>query len=66
MPNQSANPSLPITTPGEYHTMVLLVDDQAMVCEAVRRALANERPSISIIVPTRAKRCMLPHRFSPP
>ncbi len=42
MPNQSANPSLPITTPGEYHTMVLLVDDQAMVCEAVRRALANE------------------------
>src|SRR5438270_330397 len=26
----------------EYHAMVLLVDDQAMVCEAVRRALANE------------------------
>ena len=26
----------------EYHVMVLLVDDQAMVCEAVRRALANE------------------------
>src|SRR5947207_13254312 len=25
----------------EYHAMVLLVDDQAMVCEAVRRALAN-------------------------
>src|SRR5271169_459753 len=25
-----------------YHVMVLLVDDQAMVCEAVRRALANE------------------------
>jgi CheY-like chemotaxis protein/HPt (histidine-containing phosphotransfer) domain-containing protein len=28
--------------PPEYHVMVLLVDDQAMVCEAVRRALANE------------------------
>ncbi len=26
----------------EYHVMVLLVDDQAMVCEAVRRALASE------------------------
>src|SRR5437762_1790215 len=26
----------------EYHAMVLLVDDQAMVCEAVRRALANQ------------------------
>ena len=26
----------------EYHFMVLLVDDQAMVCEAVRRALATE------------------------
>src|SRR5690349_23235668 len=26
----------------DYHVMVLLVDDQAMVCEAVRRALANE------------------------
>jgi signal transduction histidine kinase/HPt (histidine-containing phosphotransfer) domain-containing protein len=28
--------------PAEYHVMVLLVDDQAMVCEAVRRALANQ------------------------
>jgi signal transduction histidine kinase/HPt (histidine-containing phosphotransfer) domain-containing protein len=28
--------------PPEYHVMVLLVDDQAMVCEAVRRMLANE------------------------
>ncbi|MBE0545580.1 MAG: response regulator, partial [Verrucomicrobia bacterium] len=28
--------------PPEYHVMVLLVDDQAMVCEAVRRALAAE------------------------
>lgn len=26
----------------DYHVMVLLVDDQAMVCEAVRRALASE------------------------
>src|ERR1041384_2649745 len=26
----------------DYHVMVLLVDDQGMVCEAVRRALANE------------------------
>jgi signal transduction histidine kinase/HPt (histidine-containing phosphotransfer) domain-containing protein len=28
--------------PPEYHVMVLLVDDQALVCEAVRRALANQ------------------------
>src|SRR3974390_2291664 len=28
--------------PTDYHVMVLLVDDQAMVCEAVRRALANQ------------------------
>src|SRR5512137_2670873 len=28
--------------PPEYHVMVLLVDDQAMVCEAVRRALASQ------------------------
>src|SRR6266566_9903761 len=28
--------------PPEYHVMVLLVDDQAMVCEAIRRALATE------------------------
>jgi signal transduction histidine kinase/HPt (histidine-containing phosphotransfer) domain-containing protein len=27
--------------PPQYHVMVLLVDDQAMVCEAVRRALTN-------------------------
>src|SRR5713226_6274012 len=26
----------------DYHVMVLLVDDQAMVCEAVRRALGNQ------------------------
>jgi signal transduction histidine kinase/HPt (histidine-containing phosphotransfer) domain-containing protein len=30
------------THPPDYHVMVLLVDDQAMVCEAVRRALANQ------------------------
>ena len=28
--------------PAEYNVMVLLVDDQAMVCEAVRRALLNQ------------------------
>src|SRR5438034_2507446 len=28
--------------PPEYHVMVLLVDDQAMVCEAIRRGLATE------------------------
>ena len=28
--------------PPACHVMVLLVDDQAMVCEAVRRALANQ------------------------
>src|SRR5437660_10791564 len=26
----------------DYHVMVLLVDDQAMVCEAVRRALSQQ------------------------
>jgi len=31
----------PIGLP-DYHVMVLLVDDQAMVCEAVRRALSNQ------------------------
>lgn len=31
----------PVPLP-DYHVMVLLVDDQAMVCEAVRRALANQ------------------------
>ena len=30
------------TVTPDYHFMVLLVDDQAMVCEAVRRALATE------------------------
>src|SRR5882724_9941031 len=41
--NVSLNPSTDISThPPQYHAMVLLVDDQAMVCEAVRRALANQ------------------------
>lgn len=31
-----------LSPPPEYHVMVLLVDDQAMVCEAIRRALASE------------------------
>src|SRR3954452_2920951 len=34
--------SEPPAHPPQYHAMVLLVDDQAMVCEAVRRALANQ------------------------
>src|SRR5438477_259244 len=34
-------PERPARAP-EYHAMVLLVDDQAMVCEAVRRALTNQ------------------------
>jgi len=34
--------SMPPQQPPEYHVMVLLVDDQAMVCEAIRRALASE------------------------
>jgi signal transduction histidine kinase/HPt (histidine-containing phosphotransfer) domain-containing protein len=39
LPTYSALPE-----PGspEHHMMVLLVDDQAMVCEAVRRSLANQ------------------------
>jgi len=35
-------PSADTISRGEYHVMVLLVDDQAIVCEAIRRALANE------------------------
>ena len=31
----------PFGHPPQYHVTVLLVDDQAIVCEAVRRALAN-------------------------
>src|SRR5438874_1705556 len=33
--------SEPSSQASQYHAMVLLVDDQAMVCEAVRRALAH-------------------------
>src|SRR5215471_16678615 len=36
-PEQGRPTALP-----DYHVMVLLIDDQAMVCEAVRRALANQ------------------------
>jgi len=39
--NSKPSPRSP-TTENDYHCMVLLVDDQAMVCEAVRRALAKE------------------------
>ncbi len=39
--NYPADPEHP-ALPAEYHVMVLLVDDQAMVCEAVRRALASQ------------------------
>jgi signal transduction histidine kinase/HPt (histidine-containing phosphotransfer) domain-containing protein/BarA-like signal transduction histidine kinase len=35
------NPEPPAHPP-EYHVMVMLVDDQAMVCEAVRRALTGQ------------------------
>ncbi|MCP8463480.1 PleD family two-component system response regulator [Pseudomonas sp. ZM23] len=41
-PTQS---NYPVTTPGESAVMVLLVDDQPMIGEAVRRALADD-PSI--------------------
>src|SRR5664279_5137557 len=41
--NYPANPNPErLPHPAEYHVMVLLVDDQAMVCEAVRRALASQ------------------------
>ena len=47
MPDESVNYALNLdperpTHPPEYHVMVFLVDDQAMVCEAVRRALVNQ------------------------
>jgi len=35
------NPQL-VAPAADYHVMVLLVDDQTMICEAVRRALAGE------------------------
>src|SRR5436190_6582204 len=40
--NYTAATGISRTHPPDYHVMVLLVDDQAMVCEAVRRALANQ------------------------
>ncbi|HZV35776.1 MAG TPA: response regulator [Verrucomicrobiae bacterium] len=41
--SSSAPPKVasPLSLP-DYHVMVLLVDDQAMVCEAVRRSLAGQ------------------------
>src|SRR5260370_7804089 len=47
MPDERANfnPNLDLDRSGhppDYHVMVLLVDDQAMVCEAVRPALCNQ------------------------
>src|SRR5258705_4957372 len=39
--NPTADGDRPVHSP-DYHVMVLLVDDQAMVCEAVRRALSNQ------------------------
>ncbi|MST95317.1 MAG: response regulator [Pedosphaera sp.] len=41
-PEDRTPPSALRPPSSDYHVMVLLVDDQAMVCEAVRRALANE------------------------
>ena len=41
--NNTANPNPEHRShPPEFRVMVLLVDDQAMVCEAVRRALASQ------------------------
>src|SRR5437764_2857596 len=47
MPEDTTRPEIPRppeagNKPPQYHAMVLLVDDQAMVCEAVRRALGNQ------------------------
>ncbi|HEV2392085.1 MAG TPA: response regulator [Verrucomicrobiae bacterium] len=45
MPDSQNKPDLNPARPGqpqEYNILVLLVDDQAMVCEAVRRALDNQ------------------------
>jgi signal transduction histidine kinase/HPt (histidine-containing phosphotransfer) domain-containing protein/BarA-like signal transduction histidine kinase len=45
-PNQNTPPDSPQSGQrsfsSDYHVLVLLVDDQAMVCEAVRRALSNQ------------------------
>ena len=50
----------------EYHVMVLLVDDQALVCEAIRRCLANQPTLIFIIAPTRTKPSPSPINLNPP
>jgi len=41
-PKQGGENEHPALASADYHVMVLLIDDQAMVCEAVRRALANQ------------------------
>jgi len=49
MPDLRTDDSLPLdnSAPPDYHVMVLLVDDQAMVCEAIRRAVAHH-PDIDL------------------
>ena len=42
LPTSDFRPPTSDSAAPDYHVMVLLVDDQAMVCEAVRRALASE------------------------
>lgn len=49
-----------IKTSDENSAMVLLVDDQAMIGEAVRRGLPATSRSTSIFAPTRTRR--LPRR----
>ena len=41
-PAHSSGEDKPPFPEHDYHVMVLLVDDQAMVCEAIRRALASQ------------------------
>jgi two-component system chemotaxis family response regulator WspR len=41
--NPGAPPMDPAFLPDKYLSLVLLVDDQVMICEAVRRALAGEQ-----------------------
>src|SRR5262249_8290998 len=40
--HESDSPNMNVKLPNDYAVMVLLVDDQAMVGEAIRRALANQ------------------------
>jgi CheY-like chemotaxis protein/HPt (histidine-containing phosphotransfer) domain-containing protein len=42
MINPTSDDRNPVLLLPEYHVMVLLVDDQAMVCEAIRRYLSNQ------------------------